>query len=142
MQRQAPRVVFDTNIVVSALVFGRRLAWLRAAWASGRAVPLACRETVAELQRVLHYPKFKLKATDRLSLLGDYLPYVEIVVLPAQLPVLPVVCRDRDDLVFIQLAVAGGAAFLVSRDDDLVSLRGDLPVVVISAGAFRTVLEG
>jgi predicted nucleic acid-binding protein len=32
------RAVFDTNVVVSALIFGRRLAWLRQAWASGAAI--------------------------------------------------------------------------------------------------------
>jgi putative PIN family toxin of toxin-antitoxin system len=141
MQRKAPRVVFDTNIVVSALVFGRRLAWLRGAWASGRIVPLVCRETVAELQRVLQYPKFKLTQADRFSLLGDYLPYVEIVRLPAKLPVLPVACRDRDDIVFIHLAVAGGAEYLVSGDDDLASLRRDTPVAIVSVGELRANLE-
>jgi putative PIN family toxin of toxin-antitoxin system len=124
----------------SALVFGRRLAWLRAAWASGRTVPLACRETVAELQRVLQYPKFKLTRADRLSLLGDYLPYVEIVRLPAALPLLPAGWRDRDDTVFIHLAVAGGADFLVSGDNDLVSLRCGAPVGILSAGELRAAL--
>jgi putative PIN family toxin of toxin-antitoxin system len=141
MQRKPPRVVFDTNIVVSALVFGRRLAWLRGAWAGGRTVPLACRDTVAELHRVLHYPKFKLTPADRLSLLGDYVPYLEIVSLPAVLPLLPVACRDLDDTVFIHLAVAGGAEFLVSGDNDLASLRRDAPVEIRSASEFRTVLE-
>ena len=50
------RAVFDTNVVISALVFGRRLVWLRHAWAAGSVIPIVCRETVAELLRVLTYP--------------------------------------------------------------------------------------
>jgi predicted nucleic acid-binding protein len=56
------RAVFDTNIVISALIFGRRLAWLRTAWAAGTIVPVICRETTIELIKVLGYPKFQLAA--------------------------------------------------------------------------------
>ena len=64
------RVVFDTNIVLSALVFGRRLAWLRAAWAQGVTIPVVCRETTVELLRVLAYPKFELAPSERDLLLA------------------------------------------------------------------------
>ena len=100
------RVVFDINVVVSALIFGRRLAWLRRVWSQGDAIPLVCRETVAELSRVLAYPKFRLDAPDREGLLADYLPFAEIVVLPSPLPELPLACRDRNDAVFLHLAIA------------------------------------
>jgi predicted nucleic acid-binding protein len=74
------RVVFDTTVVVSAMVFANgRLAWLRGHWATGDSVPLVSRFTVAELTRVLTYPKFQLSADDRRELLGEYLPYCEII---------------------------------------------------------------
>lgn len=58
----APRVVLDSNVVLSALLFSRgRLAWIRAAWQGGRFVPLASKPTVEELIRVLGYPKFRLR---------------------------------------------------------------------------------
>ena len=91
------RAVFDTNIVISALVFGRSLFWLRRAWASGTVVPVVCRETVAELLRVLAYPKFRLDAAERETLLADYLPFAEIVSLPDPLPNFLTACRDRND---------------------------------------------
>ncbi|HEX7390784.1 MAG TPA: PIN domain-containing protein, partial [Acidiphilium sp.] len=94
------RAVFDTNIVVSALVFGRRLAWLRSAWANGAATPIVCRETATELVRVLGYPKFRLTPSEREVLLADYLPFAETARLPAPLPALPIACRDRDDVAF------------------------------------------
>ena len=128
------RVVFDTNIVLSALVFGRRLAWLRGAWARGVAVPVVCRETTAELLRVLSYPKFELTPAGRDLLLAEYLPFAEAARLPESLPVLPVACRDRDDVLFIQLALAAKVDYLVSGDSDLGVLRDVAPVPIASVG--------
>lgn len=120
--------MFDTNIIVAALVFGRRLAWLRRAWATGATRPIVCRATVAELIRVLAYPKFRLSDEDRTALLADYLPYAETTRLPSPPPPVPVPCRDRDDVVFIQLVLSARAEFLISGAADLAALAGKLPV--------------
>ena len=69
--RVSPRVVFDTTVVVSALLFtSGRLAWLRAHWRAGDALPLASRATIEELTRVLRYPKFQLSSDNRDELLA------------------------------------------------------------------------
>ena len=48
------RVVHDTNVAVSALLFrAGSFAWLRGAWSAGTVVPLVCSATLAELVRVL-----------------------------------------------------------------------------------------
>lgn len=55
------RIVLDTNLVLSALVFGGGMgAVLRDGWHSQRFIPLASRETTSEIIRVLTYPKFGL----------------------------------------------------------------------------------
>jgi putative PIN family toxin of toxin-antitoxin system len=123
------RAVFDTNVVVSTLVSGRHLPWLRRAWANGTISPIVCRETVTELLRVLGYPKFRLEAGDRDALLADYLPFAESVSLPNPRPRLPGICRDRDDAMFQHLAVVSQADFLVSGDADLTVLASTCPVV-------------
>jgi uncharacterized protein len=123
------RALFDTNVVVSALVFSGSLRWLRQAWAAGAITPIVCRETIAELLRVLAYPKFRLDAAERELLLGEYLPFAETAVLPASLPELPVPCRDRDDAVFLHLAITSKADLLVSGDADLTELASAYPVV-------------
>jgi predicted nucleic acid-binding protein len=50
-------------------------------------------------------------------------------------------CRDPDDAIFIQLAMAGRADYVVSGDADLTSLRESSPVPVISAGELKSVLK-
>lgn len=116
------RVVLDTNVVLSALVFGGgRPGQLRQAWLNGSIRPLASKATVQELVRVLAYPKFRLSGPDQQELLADYLPYVETVHIPVPTPQVPE-CRDPSDLLFMHLAVAGKAEVLVSGDADLLTL--------------------
>ena len=129
-------MVFDTNVVLSALVFaGGRTALLRAAWQSGRCVALASQATVAELLRVLAYPKFKLSAAEREELLADYLPCCRSVHVPARLPKLPQ-CRDPNDQMFIELAAIGSAEFLVSGDKDLLVLAPEFGQRIVTVEAF------
>jgi putative PIN family toxin of toxin-antitoxin system len=118
------RVVLDTNVVLSALVFGGGPpAQVRSAWQSGRILPLASATTAQELVRVLAYPKFKLTAAEQQDLLADYLPWVRVVRIPQPPPAAPS-CRDPHDLPFLHLAIAGEAHALVSGDKDLLVLAG------------------
>jgi len=116
------RVVLDTNVVLSALVFGGALAGqVRLAWQRGVLLPLASTATVHQLVRVLAYPKFRLSQQEQQELLADYLPHVETVRIPQPPPPVPK-CRDPLDLPFMQLAVAGKAQVLVSGDRDLLAI--------------------
>jgi uncharacterized protein len=129
-------VVIDTNLVLSALVFGAgRLSALRTAWQSGRCIPLVSTATAAELMRVLAYPKFKLSAADREELLADYLPHCRSVRIPARLPKLPV-CRDVNDQMFIELTAVGKADFLVTGDKDLLMLASEFRRPIVGADVF------
>lgn len=131
-----PRVVLDTNCVVSALIFSRgRLAWLREAWQGKRFVALASRDTVSELLRVLNYPKFKLDRGEQEALLADFLPYVETVNIDAVPSGFPEI-RDAADLMFLSLAVVARADALVSGDGDLQAIRGQFCVPVLTVAEF------
>ena len=136
MNRQAPpRVVFDTNVVVSALLFANgRLAWLRAHWGGGECTPLISRATTAEITRVLCYPKFHLSADDRIELLGDYLPYCETIDVKKRCSA---VCRDTNDQTLLDLAQSGRAAVLVTGDADLLALAGQTSFLIETPEAYR-----
>ncbi len=81
-----PRVVLDTNILISALLFSQgRLVWLLDAWHAQHIIPLVSRDTTRELIRVLNYPKSKLQRAEQEVLLEDFLPWAETVtLLPTQ----------------------------------------------------------
>lgn len=131
-----PRVVLDTNIVLSALVFAQgRLAPLRHAWQQARCQPLVSKATAGELIRVLTYSKFRLSTEEQQELLADYLPYCTAVRAPAQPPRTPV-CRDPFDVPFLQLAAAGKADFLVTGDRDLLNLARGFACPIVTAEEF------
>jgi putative PIN family toxin of toxin-antitoxin system len=124
-------------VVVSALLFSQgRLAWVRAAWQSREFHPLISRPVAEELIRVLEYPKFRLDAGEREFLLGEYLPWCEVVHARRATASIPH-CRDPGDRMFLELAVAGKADFLVTGDADLLSLRGEFEIPIVTADGFK-----
>ena len=136
-----PRLVLDTNVLLSALLFPLgRLSWLRQAWQSKAVLPLASRDTTAELIRVLLYPKFRLNEDEREDVLADYLPWCETVTVSGPLAVAD--CRDPFDRPFLELALSGKADALVTGDDDLLSLAPVFSVPILTPNALRDRLEG
>ncbi len=137
---RAPRVVLDTNVVLSALVFANgRLAAVRNAWHAGVCSPLVSRATAAELVRTLAYPKFGLGPGEQRELLADYLPYCTAVRMPAKPPKTPA-CRDPADIPFLQLALAGKAEFLVTGDRDLLALANRFTCAIMKPEAWLQTL--
>jgi putative PIN family toxin of toxin-antitoxin system len=136
----APRVVIDTNLVLSALVFAQgRVTPLRLAWQNQQIQPLLSKTTAAELIRVLQYPKFKLSVDDQQELLADYLPYCQTIVIPEPPPATPE-CRDQFDVPFLQLALAGEAQALITGDQDLLCLASNFACPILTAEQFLQTL--
>jgi putative PIN family toxin of toxin-antitoxin system len=140
--KSTPRVVLDTNVVLSAMLFSQgRLARIRVAWLHQSLHPVVSRATIEELARALAYPKFKLAAEDQRELLADYLPYCAAVRIPARPPKTPP-CRDVADLPFLQLAIVGKADYLVTGDEDLLSLHGFRCPIITADALLKSLASG
>jgi uncharacterized protein len=136
-----PRVVLDTNIVLSALGFRSGVAArARVAWQAGAFTPLVSTATAQELMRVLAYPKFQLTKEDRDELLADYLPYTATLRIPVPPPHVPE-CRDPFDIMFLHLAAAGKAKALVTGDRDLLALAGQTKFEILTLEAFLATIN-
>lgn len=134
------RAVLDTNVVVSALLFSGPPSQLISAWQSGRLRPVVSAPILDEYIRVLAYPKFKLTRADIHGLIEEeLLPFIETVTATG---VLIATLRDPDDAQFITCAMAAGVSWLVSGDDDLLSLRRVKSVEILSVNAFLHHLKG
>jgi putative PIN family toxin of toxin-antitoxin system len=134
------RVVFDTNAVLSALLFTHgRLSWLVGHWQAGDGVPLLSRATAAELARILTYPKFRLTAIEQLEALSEYIPYCEEVEVGRSCPVL---CRDPKDQPLLDLAQSGKADLLVTGDTDLLALAGQTEFLIETPVNYRRRVSG
>ncbi len=131
-----PRLVLDTNVLLSALLFQEgSLSWLRTAWQSDAICPLASHDTMAELIRVLSYPKFRLTRDEREDLLADHLPWCETVTVPVS--TVHIDCRDPFDRPFVELAVAAKADVLVTGDKDLLVLASAFPIPILTPRQFQ-----
>ena len=120
-----PKIVFDTNIIISATLFGSgSMRAVRLAWQTGRIIPVVSKETSAELLRVLAYKKFNLAQADIARVLASYLPYAQARVVNRSATHMKQIpsCRDARDQIFLDLAQSANADFLVSGDDDLLCM--------------------
>jgi len=133
----SPRLVLDTNVLLSALLFrSAPMTWLRSAWQANAILPLVSHDTASELLRVLGYPKFSLDAAEREELLADFLPWCETVRIPEPPPVVPD-CRDPYDRPFLQLAIEGRADALVTGDKDLLALADAFVVPILTPAQMK-----
>ena len=130
------RLVLDTNVLVSTLLFRRgALRWILQSWQSGEIVPLRSVSTVNELVRVLSYARFDLNGEQIRRVMDTYLPWADVVDVPDGLDIPPT--RDPDDRHFLQLALAGHADALVTGDNDLLVLASEFPVPIITPRELR-----
>jgi putative PIN family toxin of toxin-antitoxin system len=128
------RVVIDTNVVISALLFGGEPGELIPLWKSGRIKPLASKEMVDEYLRVLTYPKFGLTPEEiNFLLYQEIVPYFEIVKAK---PGRVIVGDDPSDDKFIRCAQAGRAKTIISGDRHLLRLKSFGSIEILTPARF------
>ena len=132
--KKSLKIILDTNVLVSALLFRGELSVLVPMWKDGAFIPIFSKETFAEFKSVLAYPKFKLTQDeiDRI-IQEEVLPYFEVVDFTH--PVFGV-CKDRHDDKFLSCAVSARADMLVSGDRALYQLKKFKSVKIVSTAAF------
>jgi len=116
----AVRVVIDTNVLLDLWVFDDpHVAALRAALDECACTALRSVMTDAELIHVLARSEFGLSTERQRALIADWCRRARLVerVFPAPLP-----CTDPRDQPFLDLAVAGSAGALITKDRALLRL--------------------
>jgi len=125
-EKKKLKVVLDTNVLVSALLFKGELSKIVDLWERGRIIPLISKETFDEFKKVIAYPKFSLTGDEIKTIIEEnVLPFFEVVEANE---VIKDVCKDRDDNKFLSCAVSAGADYIVTGDREFCEL-----------GKFRTV---
>lgn len=128
------RVVLDTNVLVSALLFRGRLSQFVGLWKEQVITPVLSKESYAEFRAVLKYPKFGLTPYEIDTLLQDeILPFFEVVEITGPVPA---ICRDPGDDIFLAVAAAVEADWLVTGDADLQSLSNHQRTRIVSPQEF------
>lgn len=119
--KTSERYVFDTNVLVSALLFapGKPRKAFDIALARGHIITSF--EMLSELADVLSRPKFNryLLQEERERFLQAFIHEAILVEVTEHIDV----CRDPKDNIVLELAVSGGATHIVTGDEDLLVLN-------------------
>jgi len=130
---QVKRGVLDSNVLVSALLFGGIAGKLIPLWKGRRIHPLCSKEILDEYIRVLAYPKFKLVESEiEFLVTQEIVRWFEIVTVS---PGKPFVVADPSDDKFIWCALEGRADAILSGDEHLLNLAAS-PIPVLTPSLF------
>jgi putative PIN family toxin of toxin-antitoxin system len=126
--------VFDANAIVSAALLARsvpRQAFDRAVAEGELLMSLAL---VIELNDVLYRPKFDryLSVALRTEFLAAFVAMAEWVEITESITA----CRDPKDNHVLELAISGGARYVVTGDDDLLALDPFRGLRIVPPSAF------
>lgn len=133
------RVVLDTNVLISALVFKGDLSKIAVLWQKNKIIPLISKETFDEFRTVLEYPKFTLSSGEIKSIIKqEILPFFEVVNVSKRVKG---VCRDPDDDKFISCAISANADCIVTGDKDLSDLKKYQSIKIIHASDFVKIFD-
>ena len=133
------RVVYDTNVVVSALLFGQSIPAQALFAVHGRGTVLLSEPTLIELSEVLSRPKFDryLTQEERERFLAALLHEATLIEISDEVRV----CRDPKDDKFLDLALNGTATHLVTGDEDLLVLDPFRGIPIVTPARFLELLS-
>jgi uncharacterized protein len=132
------RAVLDSNVIVSGLGWSGAPARIVQAVLADELVLVTSLPLLAELRRVLAYPKLA-KAIPEGSGLADLVEMSSVVVEP--LAVFDVV-EDKSDNRVLEAAVAASVDYIVSGDEHLLTLGSFQGIPILTPAEFvRTVLS-
>ncbi len=124
------KIVIDTNVLVSGLLFGGPPGELVSLWKKRKVRPFCSKEIVEEYLRVLAYPKFNLSESEiDFILTHEVLPYFEVIkVRPGK----AFIEADPADDKFIWCALTGKAKAIVFGDAHLLNLaKSPVPILTV-----------
>ena len=133
------RTVFDTSVMVSALLIEDSVPARAFQAGRTRGTILLSNATFAELSEVLSRKKFRpfIAPHERESFLAVLLRECELVAVERSIQV----CRDAKDDKFLELAVDGRADILVTGDRDLLVMDRFRSIAIVSPERFLSLPE-
>jgi len=132
------RVVYDTNILISA-IFSQRSSPFRCLQLArdGIVQAVSCQEIVDEFQEKL-LNKFSYELPQAQAFVEEVRSYSQLVSITNTLKV---VSNDPDDDMVLECALVGGATYIVTGDKDLLSLSSYQNILIVKAADFIAIMD-
>ena len=127
-----PRVVIDTNILISSL-WGGYPGRIIEAWSLGSIIVVVSRPVIHEYVGVLR--RFRSDPADLAEFTRLFTPSIRTVVVTPR-KTITAIPDDPPDNRFLECAVAGRANFIVSGDSHLLDLKSFAGIPILKAIAF------
>lgn len=131
------RIVIDTNVLASAVFFGGKPYQLLQYIMESRVNVVASKEIVDEYEEIFDRLKQKYPSLGIKIPLSNILAKFEIICVSSDVHV----SRDPDDDKFLSCAVDGKCLYIVSGDNDLLSIGSYEGIEILTVADFLNRLE-
>ena len=127
------KVVLDTNVFISAFFWGGNPRKLMTRIIDGKDHLFISKEIVQEVFSVMSRPKFNVPHHQVVHFVNSIQEVASQVVL---IGIVQGVCRDSDDDKILECAVLGDVDFIISGDNDLLSLKEFRGIPIVTASEY------
>ncbi len=128
------RVVFDTNVLISALLFDDSVPGRTLVRALNYGMVLVSEALMGELSRVLDRDRFDRYVTHETR--DEFLEFLVQESNLIEITDVVRVCRDPKDDQILALAVSGNATYIVTGDADLLVLNPFRGIEIVTPAEF------
>lgn len=126
------RIVIDTNVLCSALFFGGSPAVILKSVIRQENQAIVTDEILIEYHEIINRLKQKYGRQYDVKSASDFLAVVNHVNSKTKVEI----CRDPDDDKFLEAAIDGKAIYIVSGDQDLLSIKTYQDVEIVTPKEF------
>lgn len=133
-----PKVVFDTNVLVSGTIHAGKSKLLIDAVLGGKITLIASMQIIQEFKRIIARDKFRLSRNQQKTLTNFIIRISNIVIVKSRFRV---VSQDPSDNVILRTAYDGTADCIVSGDEHLLSLREFKGIEILSVSEMLELLN-
>jgi len=127
------KVVLDTNVLISAIMFGGKSRDILEMGISGKIKIAVSQDILKELAEVLVDKKFRAPVSFVQQTIHELSEITELVIVTDKITVIK---DDPDDNRILECAVSAKADYIVSGDSDLLSLKHFKKIKILSPSDF------
>ena len=134
-----PRIVLDSNVIISAFLFGGPPARVLDRALAGAVQCFTSLPILDEVRDVLLRPKFGLASAQALAMVEEFHDLCQIVTPREKVRA---VRADPDDNMILACAIAADANLIISGDSHLLSIGQWRSIRILSPAEFMREIEG
>lgn len=132
------KVVYDTNIIISGLLFSGKQRELLKCVIDHSVQLIISHSIIKEISDVITRSKFKVRRELQVISVAEL---IEISTLVQPSKKVNIVENDPDDNMIIECAIEGNAEFIITGDSDLLKINSYEGIKIIDSNEFLSILQ-